>query len=87
MGASMTVTNLGNFGIDYFQAVINPPESCILAVGRVRRMPIVDVEGKVGVGLVLTVTLSVDHRVADGAVGSMLLQDMVQMVTNPLFML
>lgn len=86
-GASMTVTNLGNFGIDNFQAVINPPESCILAVGRVRRMPVVDVEGKVGVGLVLSVTLSVDHRVADGAMGAMLLQDMVRMIINPLFML
>jgi len=85
-GASMTITNLGNFGIDHFQAIINPPESCILSVGKMKKVPILNDNNEIYPSLVITVTLSVDHRVADGAVGAKYLEKIAYMMNNPLAM-
>ena len=72
-GNTFTISNLGMFGIDEFTAIINPPDSCILAVGAIKPMPIVK-NGQVVAGNVMKVTLSCDHRVVDGASGAAFLQ-------------
>jgi pyruvate dehydrogenase E2 component (dihydrolipoamide acetyltransferase) len=75
------------FGIDSFDAVINPPHAAILAVGAGVKKPVVQQDGSIGVATVMTVTLSVDHRVIDGALGAQLLQAIVDNLENPLTML
>ncbi|APX11165.1 pyruvate dehydrogenase complex dihydrolipoamide acetyltransferase [Tateyamaria omphalii] len=86
-GGSFAISNLGMFGIDNFDAVINPPHGAILAVGTGVKKPIVGKDGKLGVATVMSVTLSVDHRVIDGALGAQLLQVIVDNLENPLAML
>ena len=75
------------FSVDQFQAVINPPHACILAVGRGRKTPIVLEDGSLGVGTVMNITLSVDHRTVDGAVSAMLLDELKLLIENPVKML
>jgi pyruvate dehydrogenase E2 component (dihydrolipoamide acetyltransferase) len=79
---TFTVSNLGMFGVDEFSAIINPPELAILAAGEVTQRPIV-VEGAVGVAAMMTVTLSVDHRVVDGAQAGRFLQEFKKLMENP----
>mgnify|MGYP001627834140 CR=1 FL=1 len=86
-GGSFAVSNLGMFGIDNFDAVINPPHGGILAVGAGVKKPIVNDEGEVEVATIMSVTLSVDHRVIDGALGAQLLEQIVQNLENPMMML
>jgi pyruvate dehydrogenase E2 component (dihydrolipoamide acetyltransferase) len=86
-GGSFAISNLGMFGIDNFDAVINPPHGAILAVGAGVKKPIIDDEGQVSVATVMSVTLSVDHRVIDGALGAELLQAIVDNLENPMGML
>ncbi|MEL6919879.1 MAG: pyruvate dehydrogenase complex dihydrolipoamide acetyltransferase [Pseudomonadota bacterium] len=86
-GGSFAISNLGMFGIDNFDAVINPPHGAILAVGAGVKKPIVGKDGAVDVATVMSVTLSVDHRVIDGALGAQLLQAIVENLENPLAML
>jgi pyruvate dehydrogenase E2 component (dihydrolipoamide acetyltransferase) len=86
-GGSFAISNLGMFGIDSFDAVINPPHAAILAVGAGVKKPVVQEDGSIGVATVMTVTLSVDHRVIDGALGAQLLQAIVDNLENPLTML
>jgi pyruvate dehydrogenase E2 component (dihydrolipoamide acetyltransferase) len=86
-GGSFAISNLGMFGIDSFDAVINPPHGAILAVGAGVRKPVVDTDGALTAATVMTVTLSVDHRVIDGALGAELLQAIVDNLENPLVML
>jgi len=86
-GGSFAISNLGMFGIDNFDAVINPPHGAILAVGAGVKKPVVDGEGQVSVAAVMSVTLSVDHRVIDGALGAELLQAIVEGLENPMAML
>ena len=81
-GGSISVTNLGMYGIADFSAIINPPQSLILAVGTIEETPIVE-KGKVVVGNVLKSTLSVDHRALDGAVAAKLLYDFNNIIQNP----
>lgn len=69
-GGSLTVSNLGMYGIKQFAAIINPPQAAILAVGAAERRPVVDDNGDLRAATVMTVTLSADHRVVDGAVGT-----------------
>jgi pyruvate dehydrogenase E2 component (dihydrolipoamide acetyltransferase) len=83
-GATFSVSNLGMLGIDHFAAIINPPEAGILAVGRVRKEPVVDKDGKIVVGQRMALTLSCDHRVVDGAVGARLLQAVVAILERPI---
>lgn len=86
-GGSFAISNLGMFGIDNFDAVINPPHGAILAVGAGVKKPVIDSEGQVSVATVMSVTLSVDHRVIDGALGAELLKAIVDNLENPIGML
>ncbi|OWU81445.1 pyruvate dehydrogenase complex dihydrolipoamide acetyltransferase [Phaeobacter sp. 22II1-1F12B] len=86
-GGSFAISNLGMFGIDNFDAVINPPHGAILAVGAGVKKPVIGKDGEVTVATVMSVTLSVDHRVIDGALGAQLLQAIVENLENPMVML
>ena len=86
-GGSFAISNLGMFGIDNFDAVINPPHGAILAVGAGKKRPIVADDGTIEPATVMSVTLSVDHRVIDGALGARLLAAIVNNLENPLAML
>jgi pyruvate dehydrogenase E2 component (dihydrolipoamide acetyltransferase) len=86
-GGSFAISNLGMFGIDNFDAVINPPHGAILAVGAGIKKPIVGKDGELAVATVMSVTLSVDHRVIDGALGAELLKAIVDNLENPMVML
>ena len=86
-GGSFAISNLGMFGIENFDAVINPPHGAILAVGAGLKKPVVGAEGQIEVATVMSVTLSVDHRVIDGALGAELLQAIVDGLENPLALL
>ena len=85
-GNTFTISNLGMFGIDEFTAIINPPDACILAVGAAKETVVVE-NGQMQVGNVMKVTLSCDHRVVDGAVGSAFLQTLKTYLENPVMML
>ena len=85
-GNTFTISNLGMFDIEEFTAIINPPDACILAVGRIVQKPVVK-NGEIVVGNTLKVTLSCDHRVVDGVVGSKFLGTLKSHLENPvLFM-
>ena len=86
-GGSFAISNLGMFGIDNFDAIINPPHSGILAVGAGVKKPIIGADGEVTVGIVMSTTLSVDHRVIDGALGANLLNAIKDNLENPMTML
>ena len=86
-GGSFAISNLGMFGIDNFDAVINPPHGAILAVGAGKKKAIVGPDGDLIVTTVMSVTLSVDHRVIDGALGALLLNAIVDNLENPMGML
>ena len=85
-GNTFTISNLGMFGIDEFTAIINPPDSCIMAIGSIVQKPVVK-KGQIVVGNVMKVTLSCDHRSVDGAVGSAFLQTFRQYMENPVLMI
>ena len=84
-GATFSISNLGMMGIEEFSAIINPPEAAILAVGAVRQVPHA-VDGALAVGWRMKATLSVDHRVADGAAGARFLQTLRRFLEHPLLM-
>lgn len=86
-GGSFTISNLGMYGIDNFKAIINPPHAAILAVGAGVKKPIVNEQGDVAVASVMSLTLSVDHRVIDGALGAELLKAIKSNLENPMSML
>lgn len=85
-GNTFTISNLGMFGIEQFTAIINSPDSCILAVGGISQEPVVK-NGQVVPGNIMKVTLSCDHRVVDGATGAAFLQTFKQYMENPVMML
>jgi pyruvate dehydrogenase E2 component (dihydrolipoamide acetyltransferase) len=84
-GATFSVSNLGMMGIEEFSAIINPPEAAILAIGAIRKTPVVDGD-VLRIGRRMKLTLSVDHRVADGATAARFLQTLTRMLENPLLM-
>ncbi|HEY6800318.1 MAG TPA: dihydrolipoamide acetyltransferase family protein, partial [Agromyces sp.] len=86
-GGSFSVSNLGMYGTSEFSAIINPPHAGILAVGAARKQPVVDDAGALAVGTVMTVTLSADHRVLDGALAAQWLAAFVKRIEQPLSML
>ncbi|MDA8767659.1 pyruvate dehydrogenase complex dihydrolipoamide acetyltransferase [Planktomarina temperata] len=86
-GGSFSISNLGMMGIDNFDAVINPPQGAILAVGAGKKRPVVSEDGTLSVSTVMSVTMSVDHRVIDGALGAELLDAIVNNLEHPLSML
>ena len=85
-GNTFTISNLGMFGVEEFTAIVNPPDSCILAIGGIKAVPVVK-NGQVVPGNVMKVTLSCDHRVVDGASGSAFLNTFKQYLENPITML
>ncbi|MEW2916598.1 pyruvate dehydrogenase complex dihydrolipoamide acetyltransferase [Ruegeria sp. ANG10] len=86
-GGTFAISNLGMFGIDNFDAIVNPPHAGILAVGSGVKKPVVGDDGELTVATVMSVTMSVDHRVIDGALGAELLQAIVDNLENPMVML
>jgi pyruvate dehydrogenase E2 component (dihydrolipoamide acetyltransferase) len=86
-GGSFAISNLGMMGIENFDAVINPPHGSILAVGAGLRKPVVGKDGGVTVATVMSMTLSVDHRVIDGALGAEFLKAIVENIESPMVML
>jgi pyruvate dehydrogenase E2 component (dihydrolipoamide acetyltransferase) len=85
-GGGFTISNLGMYGIREFAAIINPPQGCILAVGAGEQRPVVK-GGALAVATVMTCTLSIDHRVVDGAVGAEFLAAFKGLIQDPLSML
>lgn len=85
-GSTFTISNLGMFGIEEFTAIINPPNACILAVGAIRDVPVVE-NGEIVPGKRMKVTLSSDHRVVDGAKAAQFLNTVRNLIENPLSML
>lgn len=86
-GGSFAISNLGMMGIENFDAVINPPHGSILAVGAGVKKPVVMADGTIGVATVMSMTLSVDHRVIDGALGAEFLKAVIEALENPMVML
>ena len=86
-GGSFSISNLGMFGVKSFNAIINPPESMILAVGQGTRQFVPDADGNPEVATIMSVTLSCDHRVVDGALGAVWLKKFKDLVENPAAMM
>ena len=86
-GGSFAISNLGMMGVENFDAVINPPHGAILAVGAGLKKPVVSATGEIEVATMMSMTLSVDHRVIDGALGAELLAAIVENLENPMAML
>jgi pyruvate dehydrogenase E2 component (dihydrolipoamide acetyltransferase) len=86
-GGTFTVSNLGGMGIDSFSAVINPPQGFILAVGKITKVPVVDDGEQIIVGHRMSLTMSCDHRVIDGALGAEYLKELRHLLENPALLL
>ncbi|MDP4646104.1 MAG: 2-oxo acid dehydrogenase subunit E2 [Akkermansiaceae bacterium] len=86
-GGTITVSNLGAWGIDSFDAIVNPPQAAILSVGGAIKKPVVDKNGELAVGLRMNIGLSADHRVVDGAVAATFLAEVKKLIENPALML
>ena len=85
-GGTFSISNLGMFGVDEFTAIINPPEAAILAVGTVKEVPVVE-DGRIVVGQVMRMTLSVDHRVFYGMTAAQFLAEVKRLIENPVTLL
>lgn len=86
-GGGFSLSNLGMYGIKNFNAIINPPQASILAVGASVKQPVVSEDGLISIATMMNCTLSVDHRVIDGALGAELLQSIKKYIENPMAML
>lgn len=86
-GGTITVSNLGAFGVDQFSAIVNPPQAAILAVGSIRSTPVVNDKGEIVVGQRMWLGLSGDHRVVDGAVGATFIAEVKKLLESPALML
>jgi len=86
-GGTLTVSNLGGMGIDSFSAVINPPQGFILAVGKITKVPAIDDCDQIIVGHRMSLTMSCDHRVIDGALGAEYLKELRHLLENPALLL
>jgi pyruvate dehydrogenase E2 component (dihydrolipoamide acetyltransferase) len=84
VGGTFTISNLGMFDVDDFCAIINPPQAAILAVGAVKRVPVVDADGALAVGTRMKMTISADHRVTDGAEAARFLQAVKAALEQPM---
>ncbi|PYK71669.1 MAG: dihydrolipoamide acetyltransferase, partial [Verrucomicrobia bacterium] len=80
---TFTASNLGGMGIDSFSAVINPPQGFILAIGRITKTPVIDDGDQIVVGHRMSITMSCDHRVIDGALGAQYLKEVRHLLENP----
>ena len=86
-GGSFTVSNLGGMGIDSFSAIINPPQGFILAVGAISKKPVVDASDQIVIGHRMSIWMSCDHRVIDGALGAEYLKELRHLLENPALLL
>ena len=86
-GGTITVSNLGAYGVDNFDAIINPPQAAILSIGSIKNTPVVSDEGNIVPGLIMKVGMSCDHRVIDGAVRAEYLAELKKRIENPASML
>ena len=86
-GSTLTVTNLGMFGISDFYGIINPSNAAILSIGATIKRPVVDEHNQIVIGYTMKVGLSGDHRVIDGAIGAQYLQALKNILENPALML
>jgi pyruvate dehydrogenase E2 component (dihydrolipoamide acetyltransferase) len=86
-GGNFTVSNLGGMGIDSFSAIINPPQGFILAVGKIDKVPVIDDGEQIVVGHRMSITMSCDHRVVDGALGAEYLKELRHLLENPALLL
>jgi pyruvate dehydrogenase E2 component (dihydrolipoamide acetyltransferase) len=86
-GGTLTVSNLGSYGIDSFSAIINPPQALILSIGAVVKKPVVNAQGQIVAGQRMAIGLSCDHRVVDGAIGAEYLAELRRLIENPALML
>ncbi len=82
-GGGFSISNLGMYGIQEFKAIINPPQSCIMAVGAANEKPII-IDGDIGVAMIMNISLSCDHRVVDGAVGARFLAEFKRFIEAPI---
>jgi pyruvate dehydrogenase E2 component (dihydrolipoamide acetyltransferase) len=85
-GGTFSISNMGMYGVDEFSAIINPPEAAILAVGQIKEVPVVE-DGRITVGMVMRMTLSVDHRVFYGATGALFMAEVKRLIENPVSLL
>ena len=86
-GGTITVSNLGSYGIETFSAIINPPQSLIISVGAIVKKPVVNAADQIVIGQRMSIGLSADHRVVDGAVGAQYLSELRKLIENPTLML
>ena len=86
-GGTITVSNLGNYGIDSFFAIINPPQALIISVGAIVKKPVVNAQNEIVAGQRLNIGLSADHRVVDGAIGAQYLAELRKLIESPTLML
>jgi pyruvate dehydrogenase E2 component (dihydrolipoamide acetyltransferase) len=86
-GGTFTISNLGGMGIDSFSAVINPPQGFILAIGKITKVPMIDNSDQIVVGYRMSITMSCDHRVIDGALGAEYLKELRHLLENPALLL
>ena len=86
-GGTFTVSNLGSYGIDSFSAIINPPQGFILAIGGISKRAVVDDCDQISVGQRMSITMSCDHRVIDGALGAEYLKELRRLLENPTLLL
>jgi len=86
-GGTITISNLGAYGIEQFYAIVNPPQAAILAVGTIVQKPVINAKGEIVAGQRMNISLSGDHRVVDGAVGAEFMSSLRKLVENPTLML
>jgi pyruvate dehydrogenase E2 component (dihydrolipoamide acetyltransferase) len=86
-GGTITVSNLGGYGVEQFYAIVNPPQSIIVSVGTIVKKPVVNAAGQIVPGLRTTIAVSCDHRVVDGAVGAQFLAELKRFLENPTLLL
>lgn len=86
-GGTLTVSNLGSYGIDSFDAIINPPQAFIIAISSIRKTPVVDANDQIVIGQRMAIGMSCDHRVIDGAVGAQYLAELRRLIESPALML
>lgn len=85
--ATFTVSNLGPYNVEWFSAIISPPEAGIIAVGAGKKKPVVLEDGTLGVATIMSATLSIDHRISDGAEGAQFMEDLKTLLENPMRLL
>ena len=85
-GGTITISNLGNFGIGHFDAIINPPQAAILSIGTITKQPVVNAANEIVPGMRMWIGMSCDHRVVDGAVGAAFLSELKRLIETPVLL-